>query len=361
MFTVGSNGNYNINATTTINSNHGYLTLHDEEGDAKTIIYVNEDGQGGLETLGSNGNLNIDLSDLASNPNHGFLSVRDAEGNAKTQMYVNDEGQGRILTRGTNGNLNINMSNLSSNPNHGFLSVRDATGDEKAEMYVNDDGQGRILTRGANGNVNINMSNLSSNPNHGFISVRDAAGDSKVRIYVNSQGRGIISADDIQSVVDDPSKSGEPMVYSMILGPESAAFLRGTGTMIDGVASIDFPSHFSNLISKSNITVQITPLSADSKGIAVIKKGVDGFRVKELLNGTGNYAFDWEVKGTKRINYKSSISAAYDDNDNDQSDSNSREASDKIQVEEIESVPKSQIPSAQRPSKPKTKPKDKRN
>ena len=44
------------------------------------------------------------------------------------------------------------------------------------------------------------------------------------------------------------------------------------------------------------MTVSITPLSADSEGIAVVEKTNSGFKVKELRRGTGNYQFDWEVK-----------------------------------------------------------------
>ena len=48
------------------------------------------------------------------------------------------------------------------------------------------------------------------------------------------------------------------------------------------------------------MTVMLTPLSADSKGLAVINKHKAGFEVKELLGGTGNYEFDWEVKCVRK-------------------------------------------------------------
>jgi len=44
----------------------------------------------------------------------------------------------------------------------------------------------------------------------------------------------------------------------------------------------------------------ITPLSADSKGIAVINKSAGGFTAKELFQGQGNYEFDYEVKGIRK-------------------------------------------------------------
>jgi len=54
-----------------------------------------------------------------------------------------------------------------------------------------------------------------------------------------------------------------------------------------------------NVASPQNITVQLTPLSADSLGLAVISKGVDKIQVKELHRGTGNYDVDWEVKSVR--------------------------------------------------------------
>ncbi len=51
------------------------------------------------------------------------------------------------------------------------------------------------------------------------------------------------------------------------------------------------------------MTVTITPLSAESKGIAVIEKSNGGFKVKELHGGTGNYTFDYLVM-CKRKGYE---------------------------------------------------------
>lgn len=54
------------------------------------------------------------------------------------------------------------------------------------------------------------------------------------------------------------------------------------------------------MLAQQGMTVVITPLSADSKGLAVIEKGQKGIRIKELSNSRGNYAFDWEVKGIRK-------------------------------------------------------------
>jgi len=44
------------------------------------------------------------------------------------------------------------------------------------------------------------------------------------------------------------------------------------------------------------MTVILTPLSGKSKGLAVVNKKSTGFEVEELMEGSGTYEFDWEVK-----------------------------------------------------------------
>jgi hypothetical protein len=69
-----------------------------------------------------------------------------------------------------------------------------------------------------------------------------------------------------------------------------------TGTEI----VIELPDHFRKLADEQGMTVQLTPLSPDSKGLCVVRKGLDGIEVAELLNGRGNYEFDWEVKAVRK-------------------------------------------------------------
>lgn len=48
------------------------------------------------------------------------------------------------------------------------------------------------------------------------------------------------------------------------------------------------------------MTIQVTPLSAHSLGLAVVTKRLSGIEVKGLHRGTGNYEFDWEVKCVRK-------------------------------------------------------------
>lgn len=107
-------------------------------------------------------------------------------------------------------------------------------------------------------------------------------------------------------VEPNPSDPSTDIYYASLEGPEAAMYTRGTGTLINGQAIISLPAHFSDLASSQGLTVQLTPQSADSLGLAVVAKGPTGFQVRELMRGTGTYQFDWEVKAIRKqyLNYE---------------------------------------------------------
>lgn len=100
--------------------------------------------------------------------------------------------------------------------------------------------------------------------------------------------------------MDHPRDKTKEIWYACIEGPEAAAYTRGTATLVNGEAHIPFPEHFELVVNPTTMTFNLTPLSAESEGLAVIEKTPTGFKVKELRKGTGNYSFDWEVKGVRK-------------------------------------------------------------
>ena len=245
---------------------------------------------------------------MGSDADGGFWTVLDETGFLSSYAFTWESGAGFISTTGPNGNGNVRLSTISGLPNNGFLGIADENGSSRIAAYVRDTGSGDLFVEGPSGNLNAYITNLFGEPDHGYLAVYDAQEEARAGIFVDDQGQGRVFADFVDNIVDNPDKADEKIIYTMVQGPEAAAYLRGTGTMVNGTASIDFPSHFSTQILAENMTVQITPLSADSKGIAVIKKGISGFRVQELLSGQGNYSFDWEVKGVRKASlYKSRV------------------------------------------------------
>ncbi len=131
---------------------------------------------------------------------------------------------------------------------------------------------------------------------HGYLYIRDNTGAIKAGLRINGSGQGEVYGDFKNFRMEHPTNPEKEIWYASLEGPEAAAYLRGTSKLEDGQAAITFPEHFQLLANAEGMTVLLTPLSGESKGLAVIEKTERGFQVVELLGGTGNYEFDWEVK-----------------------------------------------------------------
>jgi len=142
-----------------------------------------------------------------------------------------------------------------------------------------------------------------SSSGQGYVAVKNFAGDNLAGMYVNTAGQGVLFSDIQFFLTADPTSSESLIAYSTIEGPEAAAYDRGTATLQGGTTTITFAQHFKHVADPGSMTVTITPLSADSKGIAVVEKTAKGFTVQELFSGNGSYSFDWEVK-CKRKGYE---------------------------------------------------------
>ncbi|MBI2070990.1 MAG: hypothetical protein HYT79_10380 [Elusimicrobia bacterium] len=96
----------------------------------------------------------------------------------------------------------------------------------------------------------------------------------------------------------DPTKS---IVYATLEGGENATYWRGRAEVLNGKGTVKLPEHFILASSPDyDVTVQVTPRSADSRGLAVTKSSIEGFEVAELMGGRGTYEFDFIVLGKRR-------------------------------------------------------------
>ncbi len=161
-------------------------------------------------------------------------------------------------------------------------------------------GSGYVSNHGANGSVNARMTNLLGYPNNGFLAVHDEFGTSQAGVYVSELGEGVIYADVKNFRMDHPRDHTKEIWYASLEGPEAGAYERGTGSLQQGETFIPFSEHFQLVINPETITVSLTPLSSETYGLAVIEKSEFGIKVKELKGGTGNFKFDWEVKGVRK-------------------------------------------------------------
>lgn len=170
------------------------------------------------------------------------------------------------------------------------------------EIWNSTGGSGFLTTNTASGQELVRLSE-TTNGGGGWMGVYDYSGNHQAGAYVDAAGQGVLFADVKNFVTDYPGRNDQLIVYASLEGPEAGAYDRGTGTLTNGSATVNFSDHFSAIADPNSLTVTITPLSADSKGIAVVVKTATGFSVQELFGGEGNYSFDWEVK-CKRKGYE---------------------------------------------------------
>jgi hypothetical protein len=96
----------------------------------------------------------------------------------------------------------------------------------------------------------------------------------------------------IQPHSTDPAKQ---LAYVTLEGPESAIFLRGTAKLLNGEATIQTPDYFRMAAGNEGVTVQFTPRSSKSRGLAAVEVTKDRVRVAELMDGKGTYEFDYFI------------------------------------------------------------------
>jgi hypothetical protein len=174
----------------------------------------------------------------------------------------------------------------------------------RVRAYLGAAGDGRyfgiVETIGSNGFANTRLTTMANRPNDGVVSVQNSNGDTRARMYIEEDGTGRFAADAKAFCVPDPEDVTRDIWYGCIEGPELAMYVRGTARLVNGRARIVLPDHFRKLADEHGITVQLMPLSPDSNGLCVVRKGLDCIEVAELLNGRGNYEFDWEVKAVRK-------------------------------------------------------------
>lgn len=183
-----------------------------------------------------------------------------------------------------------------------FLNILYNQNDKPAvSSGINTNQAGVISLYNPNGNPNIVMSTISgSNGNRPLIYFyRPGNNSPEIACFINDNNQGVIQGDLKNFRMDHPADETMDIVYASLEGPEAAAYVRGNATLDQGKVYIAFPDHFIHVCGPESLTVQLTPRSKDSKGLAVTSIDPGGFWVEELGQGQGNYAFYWEAKGVR--------------------------------------------------------------
>jgi hypothetical protein len=199
---------------------------------------------------------------------------------------------------------NVGIAGLSQNTGGGgVVLVNGSGGQSRAILSENMGNAGFLALLGPAGQQAVQLSTVAGSPDNGAIAVTDAAGAAagvfRAQLAVDN-GKGTLSADEKNFRVPNPAQADTDIVYACIEGPEAAAYVRGTAKLANGACTVTLPDHFAAVIAAKGMTVHVTPLSADSLGLAVVKKSPKSFAVRELQHGTGSYAFDWEAKAIRK-------------------------------------------------------------
>lgn len=201
------------------------------------------------------------------------------------------------LTFNGAGNLALGMSTPNERLSvRGVARIYDTKFTGKiAFIPSNSSNAGAILTSSSNGGTNVAISTSAAWTDRGAVTVYSNTVP-KAAVQISPQGQGQVVADVKNFCVPNPRNDAEDIYYASLEGPEAAAYVRGTGKLINGRAYVTLPQHFQDIALLEGMTIQITPQSLDSRGLAAFDRTLTGFSVGELAGGKGNYLFDWEVK-----------------------------------------------------------------
>ena len=216
--------------------------------------------------------------------------------------FVNSTGS-ETMRVDTNGNVGIG----TSTPNrpltvNGLVGIDNSAGQEKIVSIPDGGGTGSPAWAmfNVNGNQFVSATSVTGLPSNGAIAVGDDTSFEKAFMYVNSSGQGVVQANVKNFCEPNPADPATDLVYACIEGPEAAMYVRGTATLVNGSATVALPDHFAALAADDGLTVQVTPLSADSEGLAVVSESKTEFSVRELHHGQGNYEFHWRAEAVRK-------------------------------------------------------------
>jgi hypothetical protein len=209
------------------------------------------------------------------------------------QVNFGQTGTGRVAINNSGG---TEVDVLSASSSGGGFWFDNSSGSQRGTLQVNSAGAGGLYLNDSSGR-NLMILSSQSGGKDGMISLYNAAGSVIVQLRASD---GAIIGKVKSFKVDHPLNPNLEIYYASIEGPEAAAYMRGTAKLVNGEAIVRLPEHFSLVVSDENLTVQVTPLSADSEGLAVVKKSAMEIIVKELRGGRGNYDFDYIVQGVRK-------------------------------------------------------------
>ncbi|MBN8682194.1 MAG: hypothetical protein J0L99_06065 [Chitinophagales bacterium] len=303
----GPNGNLNLVIGSLSGSpNSGTVGVFgpNQQSTPSVLVFAESDGDGQIEVNTGTGNNLITIT--KSTGNSGIIEGKNSNSIVTSRLTTTTGNAGSLSIYGPNTQTSPSVQVYSETDGDGAIAINAGNGNDLLVMGKSTGNSGVVETYGSGGNVTTRLTTTStSNGTRGTISVHDENGNSRGYIRANSTTQSELFVNTITGVSksfrmvhpQDPTKE---IWYACIEGPEAAAYERGTAQLVNGVAAVQFSDHFQLVANREGMTVMLTPLSGKSNGLAVVEKTERGFKVQELMEGTGNYQFDWEVKCVRK-------------------------------------------------------------
>jgi hypothetical protein len=172
---------------------------------------------------------------------------------------------------------------FSDGPGHAIVGVTYGTGKGGKFEIINASNNDSALHGRSNGTGNAVQGTMTGSGNAGYF---------QGNVYVTgnlSKGSGYF----VQPHPRDPLKE---ISYAFFEGPEHAIFLRGKAKLVGGKTIIETPEYWRVVAGKDeDITVQFTPRSSKSKGLAAVEVTREKIVIEELMEGSGTYEFDYFI------------------------------------------------------------------
>ena len=105
---------------------------------------------------------------------------------------------------------------------------------------------------------------------------------------------------EVAFVADHPTDPSLQIHYNVLEGPEVGVYVRGRARLQAGRTVVRLPDHFRHIAASSDLTVQLTPRSAESRGLAATRLTVEDLEITELADGKGDYDVDYAVHGVRK-------------------------------------------------------------
>lgn len=229
-----------------------------------------------------------------------------------------DDGNGRMSIGNTSPTTPLDLRGIGDQ----VAITQPANNEWRLRMGIDDvdgtgNGHGFITLRGRSGNSSVhlgrNVMEPGDHPNDGGIYVSKGDGNYCVKMFSQGgSGKGQLWSDVLVAYdslncygfklfrMPYPDRPGTEIAYACLEGPEVAAYVRGKAHLVGGHATITLPEHFTAIALEDTMTVQLTPRSRDSRGLAATEVTLAGVQVDELLQGTGDYEFDYVVTAVRR-------------------------------------------------------------